>query len=715
MSLRHRLAIAFLLLSALPLAGFAVYSYSTSRAALAAAARVETENAAQILAARVDDASQELGDRFRQFAMLNSDSWSEEDDADGDDLETVFAGLAPALAFVEDLRFVPSDEPELVVVESESEPVAAGDSGVSGVGTVTFALDAFELALPKLEEIDEAERTKIRSEMKRVRSEMKAKIRQARSRRQPEQEEAALAALRKSTQTLAEIERLQRSAEAPATVEIESATRIAAIPRPPRSPEPASPTPEPKTPAAPVVFRVQPLEATELSVQIAEGDEVVGRIEGRLNASQLLHSVLEQTDREGGEIPFVLDAEGRLYTAGTEDEERLESLEDFAAARDGRPADGPGEWVVITRSDPTTGARYGIARPLGAAIAELRSATARNFGLGLGLVALAFAGFFPLTRRIVHDARELEAGAVRLADGDLSSRVPVRGSDELGRVAGAFNRMAEQIADHQDRLLTEERRRKEDELSRRLLAAENERRGRELEEARDFQLSLLPRELPTLSELDLAVEMTTATEVGGDYYDFQAAPDGSVVMAIGDATGHGAAAGTLVTAVKSLFAAAAVDAAPAAFLTSANAAIHRMGLVRRAMALAVGRIEGTRITVSAAGMPPILHFRAATGQAEEIVLPGTPLGARAEFPYSEVVIELDASDCLLFASDGLPELPNLDGEPFGYERLRSRFAELAPGRAADVVGGLRKAAAEWRAGSAPVDDLTLLVLRRHDS
>ena len=45
-------------------------------------------------------------------------------------------------------------------------------------------------------------------------------------------------------------------------------------------------------------------------------------------------------------------------------------------------------------------------------------------------------------------------------------------------------------------------------------------RQKNLEEARQLQLSMLPKELPQLPNLDIAVYMKTATEVGGDYYDF---------------------------------------------------------------------------------------------------------------------------------------------------------------------------------------------------
>ncbi len=81
------------------------------------------------------------------------------------------------------------------------------------------------------------------------------------------------------------------------------------------------------------------------------------------------------------------------------------------------------------------------------------------------------------------------------------------------------------------------------------------RKTHELEEARNLQLSLLPGQLPQLPNLEIAVYMKTATEVGGDYYDFKVAADGTLNIALGDATGHGMQAGTMVTLMKGLFSA----------------------------------------------------------------------------------------------------------------------------------------------------------------
>ncbi len=101
--------------------------------------------------------------------------------------------------------------------------------------------------------------------------------------------------------------------------------------------------------------------------------------------------------------------------------------------------------------------------------------------------------------------------------------------------------------------LEQERKNSELKLAAELAQAENERKSMELEEARQLQLSMLPSDVPIIPNLDIAVYMHTATEVGGDYYDFFIDKDGTLTVVIGDATGHGMKAGTVVTATKSLF------------------------------------------------------------------------------------------------------------------------------------------------------------------
>ncbi|MCP3958383.1 MAG: SpoIIE family protein phosphatase, partial [bacterium] len=208
----------------------------------------------------------------------------------------------------------------------------------------------------------------------------------------------------------------------------------------------------------------------------------------------------------------------------------------------------------------------------------------------------------------------------------------------------------------------------------------------------------------------LAVHMETATEVGGDYYDFRSADDGTLISAVGDATGHGARAGTMVTIIKSLFSAAAPEASVGGFLGDAARAIQRMDLGRMNMALIVAELRGRRLTVASAGMPPPLLHRAGSGEVEEIAVEGMPLGTFAS-SYRERRVELEAGDTVLMMSDGFPELPDTSGEPLGYARVRELFGAAAGKSPAGIIDELAAAVSRWTEGGPPNDDVTFVVLR----
>jgi serine phosphatase RsbU (regulator of sigma subunit) len=447
----------------------------------------------------------------------------------------------------------------------------------------------------------------------------------------------------------------------------------------------------------------------DLSCPLTNKGEVVGRINPHVRAEAFLQDVFA-VRREQGEVPFALDAKGLLYVSRPEDRTKLSgvpvSCDPKVQARQRRPT-----WVVVTKMDPESGVCFGVARPIRKSLAEMRGAAVRNFSYGLGLVGLCFLGIFPLSGRMTRNLSLLTDGVERLGHGDLTARVPVRSRNEIGRLGAAFNRMAAELHENQERLLEQERLRKEREIERRLLEAENARKSGELEQARQFQLSLLPRELPRRRDLELAVYVRTATEVGGDYYDFLQGEDGGLTLAIGDATGHGAASATMVTVVKGLFTARAGELAPAAFLGHANEVIRRMHLGRMAMALSVLRLHGGHLTASAAGMPPLLIHRAATGAVEEVCLNATPLGARGETVYPECEADLASGDTLLLMTDGFPELLGPAGDPLGYPRVSELFAATAGKDPEGVIADLTAAGEAWSAGTALHDDVTFVVVR----
>src|SRR5262245_5599165 len=79
---------------------------------------------------------------------------------------------------------------------------------------------------------------------------------------------------------------------------------------------------------------------------------------------------------------------------------------------------------------------------------------------------------------------------------------------------------------------------------------DHRRKTEELAFARQLQLSMLPSVNISLDNLEIIGHMRAATEVGGDYYDFIEMDDGRICVAVGDATGHGMAAGLVVGMVK---------------------------------------------------------------------------------------------------------------------------------------------------------------------
>jgi len=250
------------------------------------------------------------------------------------------------------------------------------------------------------------------------------------------------------------------------------------------------------------------------------------------------------------------------------------------------------------------------------------------------------------------------------------------------------------------------------EAEKRVLEVENERKTKELEEARQLQLSMLPRELPKLDHLELGVFMKTATEVGGDYYDFSTEADKTLNIGFGDATGHGMQAGTIVTLMKGLFTSDASKLDIQTFMNHCSKSIKDIKLGRLLMAFSLLKIRGNKVSMSSAGMPPAYIYRKNSGAVEEIMLKGMPLGAMKNFPYALHETELDRGDVLLLISDGLPEQKNSAGEMFEYARVQKTFAEVADSAPDQIIKQLVGAVEGWMKGSQQEDDITLLVIRR---
>ena len=248
-------------------------------------------------------------------------------------------------------------------------------------------------------------------------------------------------------------------------------------------------------------------------------------------------------------------------------------------------------------------------------------------------------------------------------------------------------------------------------LERQLLEVENIRKTEELEEARELQMSMLPQAAPQLPNLDVAFEMRPATEVGGDYYDYNLTEDNQLTIAVGDATGHGMNAGLVVSAVKSLFKTSPSGTGNLETLERISQGIKGMNLKRLYMAMTLATLNGNKLTLAAAGMPPALIYRADENLVEEILLEGMPLGGFIGAERQEAPFDLQIGDTVLLMSDGLPEMLNPENEMLDYPKTKELFEEVADQPPKAIIDHLFKASVAWADGEPQADDITLVVIK----
>ena len=230
------------------------------------------------------------------------------------------------------------------------------------------------------------------------------------------------------------------------------------------------------------------------------------------------------------------------------------------------------------------------------------------------------------------------------------------------------------------------------------LQRENQRKSQELEEARQLQMAMLPEQLPVVPGFQLAAYLETATEVGGDYYDFERRADGSLILAVGDATGHGLKAGAMVVAVKGLFKLLAHSGSLNSLMTAISDSLRKMGFGQTHMALTLARLQGSQLEVAHAGMPLTLVYRAAEHQVVPLQPGGFPLGALSRCSWTTVSVELKPEDAVLFLSDGLPERFDPDNTMFGWKQTQNCLLRLAREDAETIVAGMAEAGDRFARG-----------------
>jgi serine phosphatase RsbU (regulator of sigma subunit) len=486
---------------------------------------------------------------------------------------------------------------------------------------------------------------------------------------------------------------------APATPMPAPAPAVPSVPR--AKPAPAIPEPAAATPAAPPAPQTPPkpmtrkaaLTGTNLAVRVESNGQVVQQVNAEINLPNLLATVFANTRRDSGEIPFAVGKDGHLYAPTDADRARLAPLD---VVHDAAGTTRKDNWIVATAPDQSgAGLRFGIARPVGNLLTDLRRTTARNAGFGLLFIAIALGGMVPLSGRLTRNLTSLTDGVGRIANGDYGARVPVRSQDEVGRLAAAFNQMAADVEQHQRS------------------AVEQERIRRELELGRQIQSEMLPHAPLLLGLTEVKGVSVPAREVGGDFFNYFQLESGLVALLVGDVSGKGVGAALLMANIQaSLRTRFALGQGLSAIAEAIDRDIeaNSPGPVYATLFIAIFDPAARRMRYVNAGHNP-QFVRRGDGRLEKLSSTGLPVGMLAGHGYSEREVQLAAGDLLFFYTDGCVEMENEAGDMFGSDRLEALVAASVDGTADDVLMKVEQSIAAFRGRRDLFDDATMMAVK----
>ncbi|MGA6987177.1 MAG: SpoIIE family protein phosphatase [Terriglobales bacterium] len=237
---------------------------------------------------------------------------------------------------------------------------------------------------------------------------------------------------------------------------------------------------------------------------------------------------------------------------------------------------------------------------------------------------------------------------------------------------------------------------------------------KELETAREIQLSILPERIPKIEGLEIAARYIPMTSVAGDFYDFIVVDEKHVGILVADVSGHGMPAALIASMLKIALAAQEPHAAdPAQVLLGLNQAL--CGKFQRhyvtAAYLFVDMVKGT-LRYAGAGHPPLMLWSRSEG-VRAVEENGLFLGKFPQATYSFVELPLKAGDWALLYTDGIPETTNPSQIEFGTDRFR-QFLETDQSTSPDhLADRLLKELVQWSArdsGDDSDDDVTLVAI-----
>jgi sigma-B regulation protein RsbU (phosphoserine phosphatase) len=327
--------------------------------------------------------------------------------------------------------------------------------------------------------------------------------------------------------------------------------------------------------------------------------------------------------------------------------------------------------------------------------------------------AMQLNAFFTAREQIVDRRRKLESAIVALGPRTELTALLSEVDSALERLMRGTYGLCDVCHDpiESDRLIA-------DPLARfcldHLPPSEQRALEQDLQLAARVQQGLLPNPACSTAAWDVAYAYRPARIVSGDYCDL-VPMDGDLFFMIGDVSGKGVAAATVMSQLHALVRALLSAQLPIAELVERTSRLlcestlptHYATLVC-GRATADGRIE----LCNAGHVPPLLVGR---DSVRELPPGGMPIGMFCAQQFDVQQVNLAPGDMLVLCTDGLTESEGGEAglrDQFGLERLARTVRDHAATASPAVVDACVRAVDGWRGLRRPDDDLTLMILRR---
>ena len=246
---------------------------------------------------------------------------------------------------------------------------------------------------------------------------------------------------------------------------------------------------------------------------------------------------------------------------------------------------------------------------------------------------------------------------------------------------------------------------------------EKRRMEEELKVASEIQMRLQPFAPPKLDGWEMTGVSFPCREIGGDYYDFiHRKRDSHLIVAVGDVSGKGTGAALLMSSLHAAVRAQSQTGQKISeVMSEINQYIFENSPSNKFLTLFYGELDplSGELSYSNGGHNAPMLVRL-SGAVERLDTGGLPIGMMQGVMYQEASVKLEPGDVLVIYSDGITESINERDEEFDEDRLIEVVKRNVARSASGIRDRIDEALSKFVGTTAPVDDMTLMIIKRVD-